>query len=983
MAQQSNKDVTVTLRAEGAAQTSAEIQKITAALDAAQTELDQLAISERNARQESQQAQAARRQARDDLTRLTQGLTPLVRGTEEYAIAERQARQAILDSRTAHEAANDRLRAVVATRGAATRAVSEHRQALAQQVTAERQAAQSTQATSSALDGTLRTVKTMTAGWLGLQGAMRAGRAMIDAGDEVSRLTTALSTIYGSAEGAARGVSFLNRTADDARQSVSSLIPGFTQLSGAMVGAGHSAGEVEEVFSAITKAGAGLGLTSDQVSRAITAAGQMASKTVVSMEEWRQQLSDAIPNASAVTAKALGITVTELNDLIESGRLAAKDVLPALARGLREVEGQNNTVAGAWTRVENATRKAWAAAADAGGAKAAVQAADLAVDGINTFGIGAARTTIALQGLWNAAKAGATGQGLYAMRQALGQAAAQADALTKRTTDVTEATTAAATAAVSSGPSWVSVQRAYTDASKASAEAAVNAKRLAEAKEFEGKATVAMAGLSGSEVARLNAEAQASMANASARGELLRIESEALAAAKQQLATLREMDPTRAKELAGLESEIEKRSAVVEALRQQVTMLETEASSRQLAAVRLADHSHALDGLAVSVEGLQRALAELEERERNGVVVGEQKAAVTRALSFAEGLYRDAVADSARLTAANSAAKQADLRLDIAKLEARQTEATAAAAALRAMGDEGRAIWATIDGKRAQIAVVNAKASADAAAAEADIAAAERQRAELTRTGELTAELEAQIDASIRAARAAMVRAQASKAVTAQYEAEITALMRLKNAGKPSTPAGASGAPGGPSGSAGGSGSVRPDGTLRGLAPGAVSGASMGLQPNDYGYTRDGFAAGRDGAAAGSFTSTLSVGRASDVLARVARGQPVSVAEAEAGLQEALAAQSWHQGVQPGARGLRASADIDGMVLGLKNALSAAQSNERNAASREATRAETGKTVTINLTGGGRTAALRGTPGDAEALEAMLRTLEAGKRSAA
>jgi hypothetical protein len=58
------------------------------------------------------------------------------------------------------------------------------------------------------------------------------------------------------------------------------------------------------------------------------------------MEELRQQLGERLPVAFEATARGLGITQQELNDLVSSGDLTAREFFPAFAEGLRSIGGE-------------------------------------------------------------------------------------------------------------------------------------------------------------------------------------------------------------------------------------------------------------------------------------------------------------------------------------------------------------------------------------------------------------------------------------------------------------------------------------------------------------------------------------------------------------------------------------------------------------------------------------------------------------------
>ena len=77
--------------------------------------------------------------------------------------------------------------------------------------------------------------------------------------------------------------------------------------------------------------------------------------------------TEALPGALGLAAKGLDITDQQLIKLVESGGLAARDLLPALAQSLKEMEGDTDTAAGGWARLENAVVQALQGMGEGGG----------------------------------------------------------------------------------------------------------------------------------------------------------------------------------------------------------------------------------------------------------------------------------------------------------------------------------------------------------------------------------------------------------------------------------------------------------------------------------------------------------------------------------------------------------------------------------------------------------------------------------------
>lgn len=93
-------------------------------------------------------------------------------------------------------------------------------------------------------------------------------------------------------------------------------------------------------LKALVDSVARFGGDSELLKRASIAVQQMSGKGVVSMEELRQQLGEAVPNAMQAMADAAGITMGELTKAVASGTVEAKQALSLMFVGLR-AENEN------------------------------------------------------------------------------------------------------------------------------------------------------------------------------------------------------------------------------------------------------------------------------------------------------------------------------------------------------------------------------------------------------------------------------------------------------------------------------------------------------------------------------------------------------------------------------------------------------------------------------------------------------------------
>lgn len=108
-------------------------------------------------------------------------------------------------------------------------------------------------------------------------------------------------------------------------------LEGFKTLSGSMMNSGITAEQQRDIFQGLGEGIATFRLPAEQANRAMLALGQMASKGTVSAEELKGQLGEALPGASGIAAKALGVTESQMQKMLEKGDILAKDFLPKFA----------------------------------------------------------------------------------------------------------------------------------------------------------------------------------------------------------------------------------------------------------------------------------------------------------------------------------------------------------------------------------------------------------------------------------------------------------------------------------------------------------------------------------------------------------------------------------------------------------------------------------------------------------------------------
>lgn len=172
-------------------------------------------------------------------------------------------------------------------------------------------------------------------GALGYLGVRELIKSMNDAAQVSKGFEIGLGAVAGGAAGARAEMGFVRQEALDMGISVRGATESFLSLSGATNGTALAGQQTREIWVGVTQAGLAMGRSNEEVKRGLEAVSQIASKGVVSMEEIRQQLAEAIPGATNIAARAMGMTTAEFNKMVASGKLLSSDFLPKFAAQLK------------------------------------------------------------------------------------------------------------------------------------------------------------------------------------------------------------------------------------------------------------------------------------------------------------------------------------------------------------------------------------------------------------------------------------------------------------------------------------------------------------------------------------------------------------------------------------------------------------------------------------------------------------------------
>lgn len=218
-------------------------------------------------------------------------------------------------------------------------------------------------------------------------GIYEVGKASIEAQMQLERLDKSFTAIYGSAATARQQLEFVRETSTAMGQEFYSAADAARTFFAAGQGTTLS-GQLNEIYAGFSKAGAALGLSSDDMQGIFLALGQSMSKSKVQAEELRGQIGERLPGAFQVAAKAMGVSTAELDKMMADGRLLAEDLLPRMAEVLEQqygaaAESAADTVQGAVNRMSTAWTDFKAGILDSEPVVNALNAITEALNGIN------------------------------------------------------------------------------------------------------------------------------------------------------------------------------------------------------------------------------------------------------------------------------------------------------------------------------------------------------------------------------------------------------------------------------------------------------------------------------------------------------------------------------------------------------------------------------------------------------------------------
>jgi tape measure domain-containing protein len=616
------------------------------------------------------------------------------------------------------------------------------------------------------------------------------GAAFVSTIVQTEQLRKGLNAVYKDTAVAGAQFDFLKKTADTAGISVGNISQSFLKFSAATKSSGISLDESNKLFAAVTRATSSLGLGADAAGGALDALGQIASKGVVSMEELRQQLGDRVPGALSLTAQGLGITEAQLNKLVESGGLAARDFFPAFTKGLNTLQGSTEGLVPAWERLKNAFRQTAEGAGDSGwtqimstGLKGLAIVIGTVVMPLSALSEGVlfvaraagtlAAAVVTMTNPLDELSKMATGVGARldklseSFLSAAGVVTAAAEADHKKTLAL-QAMGKAALESSTGIADTAKAQQVQAFASKLAADSTFDhsqkivhlntfisellstqtkqieaSAKLVAASKIEGDTLITLAELRGNETKTLESRVRASellVASTAKSAEAHRAETEILIIQRSETEKERvlmglKLDDYKT-ELEAIDKKIIASAAETEQSKQAADAALKERASRQLASEVYKDNAKNLELFKNELAAVNKTLAEYERLALNGKRTQEQVNEVKLRAAVIEGKIRDALSDSIKLLERESQAKSASLNIDIARTSVAQKHAEVMAQEMRASGNIAAAIYYEVEAKQLQIKGIKLATELKKLELEADTKIIEVERLKLTSTGD-------------------------------------------------------------------------------------------------------------------------------------------------------------------------------------------------------------------------------------------------------
>ena len=159
----------------------------------------------------------------------------------------------------------------------------------------------------------------------GAYGAAELTKSMYQSALRMENIDFAFKSIYNSATEASAKIQFVREVTEELGLSFTSVADGAKKLFASAQGTVLE-DDAQQIFRSFSTMGAALKLSGEKMESVFLAISQMISKGKVSAEELRLQLAERMPGAVNIFAKAIGVTTSELDKMLQEGKVGLEDL---------------------------------------------------------------------------------------------------------------------------------------------------------------------------------------------------------------------------------------------------------------------------------------------------------------------------------------------------------------------------------------------------------------------------------------------------------------------------------------------------------------------------------------------------------------------------------------------------------------------------------------------------------------------------------
>lgn len=160
---------------------------------------------------------------------------------------------------------------------------------------------------------------------------------VLDIVRDTNRAATALKNVSGTTAEFADNQKFLIDLSKKYGANVNDLSTAYAKFTASAKLAGMPLSIQKSLFESVSRATAAFALSSEDTNSVFLALSQMMGKGKVQAQELRLQMGEKLPVALQAMAKAAGVSVGKLDDMMQKGELLSGKVLPNFGKALNEL----------------------------------------------------------------------------------------------------------------------------------------------------------------------------------------------------------------------------------------------------------------------------------------------------------------------------------------------------------------------------------------------------------------------------------------------------------------------------------------------------------------------------------------------------------------------------------------------------------------------------------------------------------------------